>query len=830
LDEHARSLSGTLWKHQSNSVLMVALPVSIFGDLDCSASSGDATMPNVNPPIRALLAAVLLMDLRGRAVAANPPEAGVWDHRFASPGVDEWVGAMAFDQKEMYIGGAFQAVGPVIAGSLAHYDGKKWLAVPGEPQLEWPLLNVMALEVFENTLYVGGYFTNAGGLSAGGIAALKNKQWSVPGVTNGSVLALRKDGRSLLVGGRFTPPGFTNPVALARFDGRKWTVLNSELTPCEDGACVSGVEQVEVIGPQIFSSVSVSITDWWYPAYLLAQYDDVSGWAGIEKPTDDELAWFQLSQFNNQLVFGGSFANETNASLRNIARWDGSEWLPMGAGLPGEVYALAANDSFLYAAHLVERSAEFRWGVSRWNGVQWDRVGTSDFVWDDPLRLFLSPDGTLYLSRIMNGRATVAAPGLARWNGTQWESLFKGKNFQGAGGGIRTIRAFALHQGEVFMGGIFLSAGDQVTQGIARWDGEAWHDVDGGIYGNPAHRVEALHSVSNLLWAGGFFTNIGGVFCSNVAAWDGTNWQVAGKGFDERVMTLADWRGSIYAGGRFTAAEDVPVNRIAQWNGSAWLPLGAGCDDTVNALVTWRDRLIAGGRFTMAGDQALPALAMWDGTDWKSVGGGVGGAEQVTVSRVAVANDSLYVAGNFRTAGESAVTNIARWDGTNWQSVGGGFDGVIGALATHGSDIFLAGRRTNVLGESIEGGVYRLNADRWDLLPNGPSHSGGPQFARVQALLPCDGELFAGGRFSWAGGRPSASVARWIERPWSRLSIANGNQSVQVTVDATPGVSTRLETSADLLHWIDLSLDEDLRTTEHPKTAAPQFFRAIIRR
>jgi len=736
---------------------------------------------------------------------------------------------MAFDKDQVYVGGGFSSVGPVVARSLAHYDGKRWSAVAGEPQLEWPQLNVMALEMFENALYVGGYFTNADGLAVGGIATLKNKRWTPLGVTNGTVLALRGDGRALLVAGRFTPPGFTNPVALARFDGRRWTVLNSELPPCDDLECVQDVAVIEPIGSTVFSLVKVAVAGWPYGVPVLAQYNDQNGWSGIPHPSPDELFWFQLSQFAGDLIFGGAFSNSAVPALRNIARWDGSQWQPLGDGLPGEVHALASSGPALYAAHTVDRTPPRRSRVSRWDGVTWTPLGTNDLLWDIPVRLAVGPDGAVYMSSLTYGIGSLASPGLLRWNGAEWESLFRGKNFQGTAGGVRTVRTFTHHEGNVFMGGIFLSAGAQVTQGIARWDGESWHDVGGGIFGHPAHRIESMHSHGGQLWAGGSFTNIGGVLSSNIAFWNGTNWHSAADGLNDLVVTLTGWRGGIVAGGRFTHSGDLRLNHVAHWENGAWHALGAGFNNHVLAVACWNDQLIAGGTFTSAGDVEVSSLAAWNGTQWQVLGGGVGGAERITVSRLAAGGAFLYAVGNFRTAGVESVTNIARWNGVAWQSVGGGFDGVITALATRADEVFLAGRRTNGFGESIEGGVYRLLGERWELLPDGPSHPGGPRWASVQALLPGEADLFIGGRFSWAGGRPSANIARWIRNPVARLSIERAESSLRVNLDVPPGVRAQLQASTEGGDWLDVPAAENTLVVEQPAAPKAQLFRAILR-
>jgi hypothetical protein len=205
---------------------------------------------------------------------------------------------MAFDHKRVYVGGQLQSVGRTVADAVTEFDGKQWKALPGGPQQDPVLLNVMALEMFRNRLYVGGYFTNVAGQPAGGLACWHGKKWSVPGGTNGVVYSLRGGREGLLSAGRFTLPGTTNPVALARFDGHnRWQVLNSELPmPSEeDIVSLEAIEEMEVLPSRdIVALLSFKIREWWggWTApfyYLLLRCDQDNNWFTFPAPSMADL-------------------------------------------------------------------------------------------------------------------------------------------------------------------------------------------------------------------------------------------------------------------------------------------------------------------------------------------------------------------------------------------------------------------------------------------------------------------------------------------------------------------------------------------------------------
>ncbi len=73
------------------------------------------------------------------------------------------------------------------------------------------------------------------------------------------------------------------------------------------------------------------------------------------------------------LYVGGEFTHAGEAAAAYIARWDGSHWSRLGAGLEGTVRALVVLDDgrgpALYAAGSIGR-------VARWDGKEWSPVAT----------------------------------------------------------------------------------------------------------------------------------------------------------------------------------------------------------------------------------------------------------------------------------------------------------------------------------------------------------------------------------------------------------------------------------------------------------------------
>jgi hypothetical protein len=761
-----------------------------------------------------------------------------WDYRFALPGVQGNVMAMAFDKKLIYVGGTMQSLGQAVVDGVAEFDGKRVRALPDGPQQNPFSLNVMDLEMFRGRLCVAGQFTNVNHEPAGGFAVWHGNKWDPVQITNGIVASLAPEIKGgLLLAGRFFLPGYTNPVALARWDGKRgWVNMNSELFPSQNEVVIDAAEQVEAL-PDGNSIVTLQLTlNTWPPRYfpfsMLARCDANKNWHNLPGPDGDTYGMgnYNLGQFQGQLVAAGTFTNLTQAALQNIARWDGADWQPIGGGLEHPVFAVAGNERVLYAAmQFPGADGIWRTRVMCWDGANWTQVGSDFRRVGGGGKLHLSPDGELYLSGFFSGNEPAVAPNLIRWNGSRWEPLFEG-NYHGISALVPQVRSFVEHAGKVCVGGSFYSAGNIFSQGIAQWDGCGWQSIGGGIQGTLNHRVFALVSSGSNLFAGGIFTNMGGMSCSNIAGWNGTNWFPLGVGIGGTVSALTIHNGDVIAGGLFTNASEVGVKNIARWDGSQWHALGIGCNSNVSTLTSWRGNLYAGGRFISAGGVSAPGIAQWDGSSWQAVGGGVTGGRSPVVSAFATSSNTLYIGGSFTNAGGVPARNLARWDGTNWHSIGDGWPGTVSALACRGDSLYVGGKWTNNLGATIHA-VRRWDGTNWIDLGSDVGDARG--FQQVFAMLDTRESLWVGGRFVWAGGKPSANIARWVECPQLELArhIDPQTKHGKLKLNIDSGLRGRLETSTDLQHWTPVPGEPDDPANwqlNEPVECGQRFFRAVI--
>lgn len=238
---------------------------------------------------------------------------------------------------------------------------------------------------------------------------------------------------------------------------------------------------------------------------------------------------------------------------------------------------------------------------------------------------------------------------------------------------------------EVYAYGSFTDAGGVEVNSIARWDGQRWRPLDGGVTEPPgvASRINtaivAAMGGQDVLVVGGIFQAAGGVPALGVAMHDGTGWRPLGEGLqqaahggDVQALAVYDDGGgpALYAAGDFAFSGFTILNNIARWDGAAWQPLeffATGIDGVVNDMIVFDDgsgpKLVVGGDLTTVGGMPVRGIAAWDGAVWSRFGDGVEAARDLEVFP-----DTLYV---MSTSGSGfSPTGTARrgsrWAARSW--------------------------------------------------------------------------------------------------------------------------------------------------------------------
>ncbi|MEW6060871.1 MAG: LamG-like jellyroll fold domain-containing protein, partial [Bacteroidota bacterium] len=537
-----------------------------------------------------------------------------------------------------------------------------------------------------------------------------------------------------------------------------------------------------------------------------------------------------LCFIGDTLYAGGDFNNAGGIPAKRIAKWNGSSWSALSAGvyintavnIGGSVQALAVIGNDLYVGGSFNRAGGTIDGVggvtggaaisniAKWNHSSWSGLGTGT---NGSVAALTVLSGKLYAGGQFSTAGGTSANNIAQWNGSSWSALGSGTNgevwalgttyygnllvagnftsFNGTsvnnvadvyiddygispssfGSGLNEkVWALATSSSATYIGGVFTTAGGFTVNRIAKrgTDDGNWYPL--GLEMNGI--VRAAVFIGSDLYVAGEFTKVpGDVSASRIAKWNGSTWSALGSGVDSTVYSLAVIGSTLYAGGLFTTAGGSSANYIAQWNGSTWSALGTGMDGYVTSLTVIGSDLYAGGSFGTAGGTSAAGIAKWNGSSWSSLGSGVDGG----VNALVVIGTDLYVAGGFSTAGGTSANNIAKWNGSSWSALGSGIDWYVYALAVIGTDLYAGGGFTTAGGTSANY-IAKWNGSSWSALGSGMN-------GLVYSLTVNDDQLYAGGYFTTAGSSSANAVAKWDGAGWSGLGSGLGGTS-QPTVYA----------------------------------------------
>jgi len=386
----------------------------------------------------------------------------------------------------------------------------------------------------------------------------------------------------------------------------------------------------------------------------------------------------------------------------------------------------------------------------------------------------------LYAGGAFQRAGTVAAAGVARWDGERWSAL------AGGVGPAAQVYALAVFDGALYATGTFTSADGAPVNGIARWDGRSWSALGAGLSGGVFPAGRALAVFDDELYVGGSFTHAGGVAADGLARWNGSTWSAVGVGTGGSVTALCvfdDGNGAALHAGGLESAGGLPVNGVARWRAGSWSVLAGQINAPVLALTAFDDgtgpALYAGGQFSIAGSAAANLVARWNGASWSALGSGMDAGESVfaLTSFDAGSGPELYAGGSFLTAGGAGASRIARWDGAHWSALNAGMESPVQALAVFddgGGPALYAGGYFRRAGGTAANRIARWHG-AWSALGTGAERAlDGP----VAALLAFDDgagpSLIAGGLFRQAGELPANHIARWDGVRWSTLGLGLG--------------------------------------------------------
>ena len=557
---------------------------------------------------------------------------------------------------DLIVAGSFTAVSGVAANNIARWDGSSWSALgTGLPS---GAIHALALEP-NGGLIAGGVVPSVGGMPANGLARWNGSSWSaivVPtlsaninvqrlarlpngdlafatnqgadnlGLWNGvqlqwltppvsQILALAVAPSGHLVAGGFHGFAPTDP-SVAIFVGGAWIDLSAGAPRIVNVLHFDGTGALVAAGSLGGTRVYRSTGSAFVPL-------------GIAEVPPLVAAVQRLP--NGGVVIGGQFASIGGTQLANIARWNGSAYVPLGLGVNGPVRALAiaGNGDLLVGGDFTTAGGAPAPRIARWNGASWSTLGGGLTV--APTMLAANPGG-----EVLAVVGTSGSQSLLRFDGLVWSPLSLGF------GATEIINAVGNDpNGDIVLGGMFFG-GTVLPTGSLRYASGSFQPLTSGAFS--LIRGFARSADGELVGLG-TFPGLG----SGAARLVGGAWSAIGASTGSGAWTLRYGtflpNGDLVVAGGASSVQGQPADGLLRFDGSVWTALpGLAGPSVVGLAASDAGELFAAGTIEIAGAHVSVGVARAEPTcpaGVVSFGAGCTGA----AGPVSLAADSLPWAG-----------------------------------------------------------------------------------------------------------------------------------------------------------------------------------------
>ncbi len=429
------------------------------------------------------------------------------------------------DGTSIYIGGQFTTIGPIAASGIAKWDGANWSTLGAGVQ---GFGIGLGRGVFKMAFDPGGRLVAAGnfnlvdGVGASHVAIWDGNHWSAlgagtsKGLTHslGQVYTLYANGNTLYAGGYFTEAGDRSVNHIAAWDGTQWAAVGGGVSSSSTSGFAPNVRCFVSLAGDLYAAGSFANAGP-VPANNIARWDGASWWPLGNGPDSTVRA---LATDGTLLYAGGPFTNVDGLFSPGLAIWDGTAWASLGALSGGgrNVAAIAVDGTDIYVGGSFTAIGGLSLvNIARWDGSQWYPLGSG---MNGSVTALAVTNGVLYAGGGFTSAGGVPANGIAKWDGASWTAL---------GSGVTGLASFvavggiALRGNDIFVGGSFTNAGGVLATGVARWDGSNWSALGSGLdvgFGTPSAGTLAL--IGNDLYVGGNLSFAGDKPSMFIARWN----------------------------------------------------------------------------------------------------------------------------------------------------------------------------------------------------------------------------------------------------------------------------------------------------------------------
>lgn len=263
-------------------------------------------------------------------------------------------------------GGTFRTAAGASVQRVARLDGSTWTNL-GEAN--GPILALIRLA--NGDIVAGGTFTQIGGNPASRIARWDGISWQQLGqglTSEVFALAVTDDG-DLIAGGQLTQAGSTSIEGIARWNGVTWSAI---------GTGLSGIVQRLAVLP---NGNLVAVGQFGAPTPGVVARWNGTNWQALGNSVWDAVPRAVVGLSNNDIVVGGAFTIAGGNGANRLARWNGASWTTFAGGISGDIAAAVEamlrlpNGDLLTVGRFTATGGVPCNNIARWNGTTWAPLG-----------------------------------------------------------------------------------------------------------------------------------------------------------------------------------------------------------------------------------------------------------------------------------------------------------------------------------------------------------------------------------------------------------------------------------------------------------------------
>jgi hypothetical protein len=381
----------------------------------------------------------------------------------------------------VYCAGGFRGAGGVPTGNIAFWDGVDWQRV-GSGTFQGLSAPATCVAAGATNVYVGGLFEFAGDVAARHVAGWNGRGWHALGRgIDGTITRMATRGEELFVIGAFTSAGGAAATNVARWDGSGWAALGSGLS---GNLTAIAVTDQNVLVAQMLDTNFV-VWRWQDPVWTQVVSATIKG--------DWPIGIRVILAMDDSIIVGGSFQMIDGITVNNLARWDGQQWHSFGSGLTGQgpfvpndfpfssVAALLRDGTNLYAGgSFTNAGGVAAKNVARWDGNLWSPVGEGlpGFAYCpgciEPVTSLCLVEGTLFAGGKFVSQSDAGPSYLARWDGSNWRAVVDGNWFLDENqlnyySYSMYVAGLACRGSDLYVVGTFATVGQLPSYGIGVW-------------------------------------------------------------------------------------------------------------------------------------------------------------------------------------------------------------------------------------------------------------------------------------------------------------------------------------------------------------------------